>query len=149
MVQEAVSGLDGVLIFPAWGPLRGSTAGLVLNQDPVITLFRSAYKTQVINNAPGSDERVRRRALTQDGQTFSMEPFRGTPAEWVEQLRLVWRGVAFPRSDATSRQFPGYLNRVRRVWAERDNLPAKYQTPPEFFWTVEDELRHLEGRPQR
>ena len=39
MVQDALSGPDGLLAFPAWGPLRGSSAGLVLNQDPVITLF--------------------------------------------------------------------------------------------------------------
>src|SRR5215831_11227291 len=54
MVQDAASGPDGVLAFTAWGPMRGSNAGLVLNQDPVITLFKPGYNTLRINNAPGA-----------------------------------------------------------------------------------------------
>lgn len=38
MVQDAVSGPDGVLTFPAWGPLRGSPDGLLVYEAPVITL---------------------------------------------------------------------------------------------------------------
>src|SRR5437763_14174874 len=34
MVQEAVSGVNGVLAFPTWGPTRGSRQRLVINQDP-------------------------------------------------------------------------------------------------------------------
>jgi hypothetical protein len=37
MVQDAVSGPDGVLTFPAWGPLRGSPDGLLVYEAPVIT----------------------------------------------------------------------------------------------------------------
>src|SRR6266540_3032412 len=40
-----------------------------------------------------------RRGLTQSGQTFALERFRGTADEWVEELRKIWRGLAFPRSE--------------------------------------------------
>src|SRR5215475_2848681 len=43
MAQDAVSAPDGWLTFPAWGPLRGSASGLVINTDPGITLFKPGY----------------------------------------------------------------------------------------------------------
>ena len=74
-----------------------------------------------------------RRGLTQSGQTFALERFRGTADEWVEELRRIWRGLAFPRSEELSRQFPGYANRLRLIWAEREKVPARHQA----YWTSE------------
>src|SRR6516225_7530377 len=51
MVQEAISGADGVLKFPTWGPIRGSRSGLVINTDPGLTLFKVRYKPLRIYNA--------------------------------------------------------------------------------------------------
>src|SRR5215468_4847512 len=44
MALETVSGSDGVLAFPGWGPLRGSQTGLVPARDPAISLFKPGYK---------------------------------------------------------------------------------------------------------
>lgn len=146
MVQDAVSGPDGLLTFPAWGPIRGSTAGLVLNQDPVITLFKQGYNTLLINNMPGTDEKARVRGFTQDGQTFKMEPFRGTPDNWVKELKE----AAYPRysagqSDAQLRQFVNsYLNRRRRVWAEFQKVPRTTREMENFMRAFEDDLKRME-----
>ncbi len=145
MVQDAVSGSDGVIAFPPWGPIRGSTAGLVLNHDPVISLFKPGYKVLTIFNVPGTDETARVRGLRQDGQTYFLEPFRGTPEEWVEELEKVWVGRATPRSDEQTLKFRGpYLNRVRYVRAEREKVPARFRSPGQFFSSVEAVLRFFE-----
>lgn len=150
MVQDAVSGPDGVLVFPPWGPIHGYREGLVLNNDPVISLFKPGYRVLIINNAipTDADETDRVRGLQQDGQRFLLEPFRGTQDDWVEQLKKVWRGLAFPRDDDETRQFVGpYTNRLKRVWAERDKVPEPHRSRPGFFWSVEEEMRLLqEGR---
>ncbi len=145
MVQDAVSGSDGVIAFPPWGPIRGSTAGLVLNHDPVISLFKPGYKVLTIFNVPGTDETARVRGLRQDGQTYFLEPFRGTPEEWVEELEKVWVGRATPRSDEQTLKFRGpYVNRVRYVRAEREKVPARFRSPGQFFSSVEAVLRFFE-----
>jgi hypothetical protein len=145
MVQDTVSGRDGLLTFPAWGPTRAPSVGLVLNHDPVISLFKPGYMALVIFNMPGTDETTRVRGLTQDGQTYFLEPFRGTPEEWVEQLRKVWVGLATPRSDEQTLKFRDpYLNRVRRLWAEREKLPERLASPGQFFWSLEGVLKFLE-----
>jgi len=144
MVQDAVSGPDGVLTFPAWGPMRGSSGGLELNQDPVITLFKPGYKAMAINNAPGRDEKARVRGFTQSGQIFQMDRFHGTPEEWVKQLETIWLGRALPRNDQMARKFPQYLNRLQKVWEEREKVPSKYHQPGQFFWHVQREIKFYE-----
>lgn len=145
MVQDASSGSDGALSFLAWGPIRGSIAGLVLNHDPVISLFKPGYRVLAVFNVPGTDETARVRGLRQDGETFALEPFHGTPEEWVEQLRKVWVSLATPRSDEQTLRFRDpYLNRVRRLWAEREKLPERFASPGQFFWSLEGALKFLE-----
>lgn len=145
MVQDAVSSPDGVLIFPAWGPIQGSTSGLVLNQDPVITLFTPGYTAMVIHNARGTDEKDRVHGFFQDGQIFKMEPFQRSPEEWLEQLKQVGVGRAARIADEQRLQFRDpYLNRLRRISAERYKLPERFQSPGEFFWLVDGLVKFLE-----
>ncbi|MGH7207863.1 MAG: hypothetical protein ACREIL_00615 [Nitrospiraceae bacterium] len=147
MVQDAVSQADGVLTFPAWGPLRGSRAGLVINSDPVVSFFKPGYKALIVTNAIpiGLNETEQVRGFFQNGQTFALEPFRGNPEEWVDQLRKVWLGLATPRGDDKSLAFRGpYLNRLLRVWAERERLPERFRLPGQFFWSVEGAVKFLE-----
>jgi hypothetical protein len=152
MAQEAVSGPDGWLTFPAWGPVRGSASGLVINTDPGITLFKPGYVYRerglwYISNAipiglHGTD-RVHR--FYQDGETFAMAPFRGTAEEWLEQIAKLDIGLATSRSDEQSLEFRGpYLNRLRLVWAEREKYAERLRAPGQFFWHVEREIKFLE-----
>ncbi len=89
MAIDPVSGDDGVLTFRKWGPINGSSAGLVLDQDPVITLFKSGYVALTINNMPGTDERARVRGFNRADQTFKMEVFRGSTADWLQILKNI------------------------------------------------------------
>ncbi|MGH2362873.1 MAG: hypothetical protein ACRDGM_20285 [bacterium] len=145
MVQDTVSGRDGLLTFPAWGPTRAPSVGLVLNHDPVISLFKPGYKILMIFNMPGTDETARVRGLTQDGQTYFLEPFRGTPEEWMEQLRKAKEGAAVSLSEEQIVQFRvQYLSRLKRLWAERNNVPPEYRRAGQFFWHVERDIKLLE-----
>jgi hypothetical protein len=49
MAQDAVSGMDGMLVFPPWGPTRGSSSGLLPTQDPVITLYKIGYELTALS----------------------------------------------------------------------------------------------------
>jgi len=146
-VLDAASGLDGTLAFPGWGPIDGPVTGLGIGRDPVITLFKSGYKALVINNAdpPGTPETQRVRKFYQGGRTYELEPFRGSPDQWLEQLREVVLGLAVPRSDESTLRFRNaYLNRLMLVSSERPKLPVEHQRPGNFFWHVDRSLKLLE-----
>lgn len=148
MVQDVVSGPDGVLVFSPWGPIRGSAAGLAVGYDPFVSLFMAGYGVYDTNNRGGSlDERARIRGFGGNGQTYFLEPFRGTPEEWVEQLKK----AAYPvrpggTSEEQARQFRDqYLNRMRRVWLEREKVPQRHQKEGQLFWHIERDIKFYEG----
>lgn len=148
MVQDAVGGPDGVITFPAWGPERGYRLGLKLNLDPAITLFKPGYRTLLIQNAypPDTTETTRVRHFGQDGQTFRLEPFRGTPGEWVDQLReAAYPATIGGMSDEQLLQFRrSYLDRRRRVWSELETIPRTDRDIANFVRAFEDSFRRLE-----
>ena len=148
MVQDAVSRPDGLLVFPPWGPIRGSTAGLAVGYDPFVSLFKAGYKVSDTNNRGGSlDQRARVHGFGGDGQIYFLESFRGTPEEWVEQLRR----AAYPNrpggtSEQQARQFRDqYLSRMRGVWSERGKVPQQHQKEGQLFWHIERDIRFYEG----
>ncbi len=116
MAIEAVSGTDGVLAFQKWGPISGSAGGLVLNQDPLITLFKPGYAALTINNMPGTDERARVRGFNRAGQTFRMEVFGGSTADWVQMLESI---AYSPLGGSDSGK---YAEQVRGVYRQRQQL---------------------------
>jgi hypothetical protein len=125
MVLDAMSDPDGVVKFPGWGPIEGPLDGIGIGRDPVITLFKSGYKTAFLNNGyrgPAREqERVRR--ATHDGRTYPLERFVGTPREWVGELEN--------------------LRRMELVAAERDKFPPDELRPGKFAWHLDRELRFL------
>lgn len=150
MVQDAVSGPDGVVALPHWGPIRGSTAGLEVGYDPVLSLFLPGYKVYHTNNRGGPrDGRARVHGFGQDGQTFFLEPFRGTPEDWAGELRE----AAYPKKPGSTSeeqllQFrTPYLNRRQRVWAELLKLPQEKKQVRDLAWSLQESLQFLqEGR---
>jgi hypothetical protein len=146
VAQDAISGSDGTLVFPAWGPTRGSSNGLVLNQDPVITFYKGGYELLLINNAPGTDERARVRGLTQNGEVFALGLFRGTSDDRVKQLLVPGFGLAIPGNEKTKAQFRDpYLNRLRRLSKEKDSLAQKHEP---FFFEVQRTIKSFEEAKQ-
>ena len=159
MVQDAVSGPDGVLAFPAWGPVRGSPDGLELASDPLITLFKPGYvlvpsesgllgRRVILNRlSKDTEERTRVRCFTDNGRTVTMEPFRGTVDEWVKELQEATSGSGGIGEEAFLRYRVPYLNRLRRLLAEQDRLPKKYQESGQAFWSIQREIEFLEKAP--
>ncbi len=136
MAQDAVSGPDGVLVFPPWGPFRGYHSGLILQYDPVITLFKPGYvlpptqpgdTRRAIRNVGQEDtsttKRVRR--FGRDGATYAMERFEGTLEEWVRLLKFAAHpDIRGGLSDEELRRARGpFLSRLRLVKIELDRLP--------------------------
>jgi hypothetical protein len=152
MVQDAVSGADGWMRFPPWGPAEGYRSGLVLNHDPVITLFRPGYKTRVYQNAypPGTTETTRLRRFGEDGKDLALQQFRGTAVDWVREIDR----AAYPRtkgrtSEAQLAPFgANYLNRTRRIWSEVTKLPQHLPEVDRLSRSIEDDLRFYERLAQ-
>jgi hypothetical protein len=140
MVQDAVSGTDGWMRFPAWGPVRGYRTGLVLNLDPAITLFKPGYKTRLIQNAypPDTTETSRVRRFGEDGKDMALNPFQGTSAEWIEELRAAVYPATLGRpSDEQLLKFrASYLNRAVRVRIEVARLPQERRDVEGFSWSL-------------
>jgi hypothetical protein len=147
MVQDVASGADGWIMFPPWGPTRGYRSGLVLNHDPVITLFRPGYKTRVYQNfyPPGTTETTRVRRFGEDRRDIVLEPFRGTPAEWVQHLdSAVYPGTKGRMSEEQLLPFRvPYLNRVQRVWSELRRLPQDLPDVGKLSRALADDERLL------
>jgi len=146
MVTEATSRPDGLLTFPSWGPILGPPEGMVLNSDPVITLVKGGYRPRIINNPfpVEADETDRVRAFRQNGETFALEPFRGTPTELATELGRVAFGMAGPRTEEQTAVFQTpYLNRLRRVRGELNAL-APDRRVTDLLWHVERGISSLE-----
>ncbi len=136
MAQDAVSGPDGVLIFPPWGPFRGYHSGLILQYDPAITLFKPGYVLQptrpgdthrAIYNVGQEDTRTTKRVrqFARDGATFAMERLGGTLEEWVRVLKFAahpdFRGGL--SDEELRRARDPFLSRLRLVKIELERLP--------------------------
>jgi hypothetical protein len=144
MVKDTLSDSDGQISFDAWGPIQGPWTGLVIGSDPVVTLFKAGYMALRLDNGylPPGQERERVRKFVRKDTAHALESFRGTPEQWLQQLRgaLGLRG-----SDEQILRFRGaYLNRLRLISAERPKLPREYQRVGKFFWHVDRELKFLE-----
>lgn len=135
VAQDAVSGADGLLKFPPWGPVRGYI-GLMPQYDPAIALFKPEYilpvppgggRRVIYNVTPGgTTETTRVRRFGQDGATFVMEPFRGGIEDWVAYLKE----AAFPGRGGVSEEEwinvgGAMLSRLERVRREVDRLPQE------------------------
>ena len=147
MVKDALSKPGGELSFEGWGPIQGPGTGLVIGYDPFITIFKSGYNVLLSNNGylPPARERERVRRFVRIDTTLALEPFRGTPDEWLNQLKRVWLGVAVPRNDHTTLKFrKEYLARMRKISMERDKFPLDLRRFEAFFSQVDQELKLLE-----
>jgi hypothetical protein len=126
---DAVSGPDGIISFPSWGPIPGSRGGLHHNEDPIISLFKPGYNALVLWNDsfPGDAEYTGRRWASHDGRTIPLEPFHGSRLAWYGQLDKAQRGYASGGHAAKILQTENpYVNRLQRVLTEVRQLP-KYR----------------------
>ena len=150
MVQDATSDAAGHLSFPHWGPTFGSAGGLLLGTDPAVIFFKPGYTTLLVENGVplGASQHSAIRGFSRSGETLRLQPFRGSPAEWVEQLRqLVYPGLSSYVSDAQRDQFRGlYLRRVGMVAAELAKLPANTGKAAELKVGLEQSARFLGGQ---
>jgi hypothetical protein len=127
VVQDAFTEASGRLSFPRWGPRRGSRLGLPLGQDPAVILFKAAYTTMLAQNSvpPGSGHHAAIRSFWRGGETLRLEPFRGTAAEWAEQVqRLAYPAIHGSVPDSHRNEFGAvHLRRVGIAIDELNKLP--------------------------
>ena len=147
VAQDATSGPDGWLVFPPWGPTRGSAQGLRPSDDPRITLYKIGYDAMtLINRVEQSVQYDRVRGFAQDGQTFAVGKFQGTTDDRIEQLRSILRGGGMRDLELTLKFRDAYLGRLRRVWAELDAFPERYKTGRGLYWVVDEDRKLLEQK---
>jgi hypothetical protein len=145
MVLEAVSGPDGQLAFPAWGPVRSGTEGVLPGDDPVISLFLPGYRAALIYNASpiGLPHTARVRSFDPAGRAFALVPFQGTTAELLAELRKAgdpFDGEAVSEHDPESFQ-QTYVNRLKRVIPQVERIPNRTRDVENFLWTLNADIR--------
>jgi hypothetical protein len=152
MVQDAISDENGRLTFPRWGPTLGSRGGLLLGIDPAVILFKTGYTTLLIHNGvpPGASHHAAIRGMSRNGQSLRLQPFRGSQAEWVEQLRKLAHpalsaGVAERHRD---RFRPFYLRKTGRIKAELGTMPPELKDVMRLRSSVERDEQFFRGGTQ-
>jgi hypothetical protein len=149
VVQGATSGADGRLTFPAWGPTRGSGAGLDLGSDPAVILFKSGYVTLLVQNEVplGADHLAAFRTFMRSGQTLRLERFAGPAAERVRQLKILAFSPYMGRVSAEQgAQFRDpYLKRLDLVEAELAELSRDSTEVTEFRASIKLDRRFWSG----
>jgi hypothetical protein len=149
VVQEATSGTDGRLAFPAWGPRRGSAAGLDLGADPGLLLFKPGYAPLVAQNEVplGADHRAMARTFTRTGAALRLQPWAGPVAERVRQLQSLALAPYVGRfTDEQGIQFRiTYLKRLDLVEAELAKLPPGDVEVARFRASLELDRRFWSG----
>jgi hypothetical protein len=147
MVLEAVSGSDGRLTFPAWGPIRSGVEGVLPSRDPFISLFRPGYRALLIYNDPPPEQsdNARVRAFERSGHTFGLTPFRGSIDETITELRKAddpFEGNTITQRDPLPfRQ--AYVSRLRRVRAEVRRFPTGMPQITRFLRVLDEDIRLL------
>lgn len=147
MIQDATSGDDGRLTFPAWGLRQGSRAGIDLGYDPALILFKSGYRTLLVTNdvpIPG-DEFASSRTFMKTAAPVRLQPFRGAADEWVEQLqRFVFPALTGRVSREQIVEFRSqYLRRSKIASAEANALPPTTVTVSQFRSSIANDLEFL------
>jgi hypothetical protein len=85
VIRETVSGSDGIVRFPGWGPIRVGlfTTPSVLNW-PELTLFKRGYRPLKLTNSwvapPG------KHISDHDGSRINLVPFHGDKEQWAQEL---------------------------------------------------------------
>jgi hypothetical protein len=127
-ILETVTDATGAYRLPGWGPKPRPALSRLETSDPLLTFFKPGYRPLDRSNNEMHDRPVR--TSRWDGKTIALEPFRGSPEEWVSalqhvQFRLDW---AEPRDDASGRPNDYWRHFPRMVIAlleERRALPDR------------------------
>jgi hypothetical protein len=145
MALDSVSGTDGVLSFPAWGPIKGSSAGIEIALAPGISLFKPGYNHLLINNVSSRDHRARVRGFTRDGQTFKMVLFKGDTAQWPQELFNAAHPTLMTRvSEEYPKEIRGvYIKRWQLVKTDAEKLPKDRQDVYLLIDNLDREIRAL------
>jgi hypothetical protein len=84
--------------------------------------------------------------MSRNGETLRLQPFRGTPVQWVEQLQhLVFPALSYG-SGADVERFRGiYLRRLERVESQLTQLPPQVPEVASLRSSLELERKHFAG----
>ena len=83
--REVLTAADGKFKVPGWGPRFRSPIGGVLEDDPTIWVFKSAYGYHVSSNRADSNTFIRRSNV--DGKTIVLPPDRETRERRASDLK--------------------------------------------------------------
>ena len=152
MVQDATSGGDGRLTFPRWGPRLGSSGGVLLGYDPAVILFKPGYATLLVQNGVplGASHHAAVRGMSRNGETLRLQPFRGSPVQWVEQLRhLVFPGLSSGVADVDRERFRiAFQRQLDLVATELGKLPPDIPEVAHLRSSLERSVRFFREGPR-
>lgn len=90
-VLEMVTGLDGKVRFPGWGPVI--VTGRL--RETTVYIFKSGYSPEYANNDPtmSSSENDRQQGFLYNGLTIQMKRFSGTRRDYAMRIGSLSRSV--------------------------------------------------------
>jgi hypothetical protein len=149
VVQDAFGDAAGRLTFPPWGPTRGSSAGLLRGTDPAIILFKSGYLTLLLENGVQLDasHQASIRSSSHHSQTLKLQPFRGSPDQWVEEVqKMIYPAVHGYVSNPHRDKFGQlYVRRASIALDELSKLPRDSSRAPSLLRAIERSMRFYRG----
>jgi hypothetical protein len=88
MTLEAVTDASGRFSFPAWGPMRNETAGVLDREDPQLTFFKPGYRLISRSNSYLTDSRDKpsERKSDWNGKRIGLQRFVGPDEKYAEYL---------------------------------------------------------------
>jgi hypothetical protein len=107
-VTEAVTDKDGNYSFPAWGPITlPPLADFGEGRDPLISIFKSGYDVEFLDNGIVSDIRYRRTPLGEfkwNGATTKLKKWKGNVRDYWWRVGVMSGGL--PDSNKAWRKYP-------------------------------------------
>ncbi len=127
-ILETLTDATGEYQLPAWGPKPRPFLAELDSADPRLTFFRPGYRMLDRSNQVPHHEPLR--TSRWHGKTIELEPFRGSPEEWANQLSLLQTGLGWghntdhvvPRVNDDWKHMPRI---VLAVVEQRQLLPAR------------------------
>jgi hypothetical protein len=150
MALEGVSGPNGQISFPAWGPVKSGVEGMVPRRDPLISLFRPGYRARLVYNATpiGQPDAARVHTFEGAGTTIELAPFQGSLDDTFADLRRaddVFDGTSLAQ-DAPISFRQAYVRRLRLVRSEVAQLPTTMAHVERFLKLLDDDIRFFGGQ---
>ncbi len=149
-IMETVTDPRGAYHFPGWGPKPRPFLSSLDVFDPMLTFFKPGHVPLDRTNFHPPQTGTLRTSVW-DGKTIELQPFRGTPREWLRYLRhmqgrLAWGQVVGEVPQQVNDYWKHFPRAILAVLKERERIAPDlrpYVSDLTSWHVTEEQLRAL------